>query len=214
MAVAADSSFISRRSLVLILIVALHVGFFWALNSGLSKSVVDVVFGPIETRVIEEQKQEEKAPPPPPPKMETPPPYVPPPEVAIDLPVESNTTAITQVTTQRPVAPPPPPAPVEHKEVKVQPRVDQRRLPPTEDYYPPQSQRSGEEGVVTVAFYVNEEGKITDVKIQQSSGIQRLDEAAIKYVKAWPKSAVSAGTVDGKPAAMWLAMNVRFKLKG
>jgi protein TonB len=213
MAVAADSSLISRRSLVFIGIIALHVAFIWALNSGLSKSMVDVVFGPIETRVIEEQKQEEKAPPPPPPKMETPPPYVPPPEVAIELPVETNSTAIVNMTTQRPVAPPPP-APVEHKEVRVVPKVDQRRLPPQDDYYPPQSQRSGEEGVVAVAFYVTEDGKITEVKVQQSSGIQRLDDAAVKYVKAWPKSAVSVGTIDGKPTAMWNAINVRFRLKG
>ena len=212
MAVAADTSFISRRSLVLVLIVLLHVGFFWALNSGLSKSVVDVVFGPIETRVIEEQKQEEKAPPPPPTKMETPPPFVPPPEVAIELPAETNTTAITQVTTQRPVAPPPPP-PAEHKEVKVAPKIDTRRIPSSEEYYPPAAKRAGEQGTATVAFYVAEDGKITEVKIQESSGSERLDEGALKYVKQWPRSAVSAGTIDGKPTGMWHAIRVTFKLK-
>ena len=213
MAVAADTSFISRRTLVFIAILALHGAFLYALNSGLSKSVVDVVFGPIETRVIEEQKQEEKAPPPPPPKMETPPPFVPPPEVAIELPVESNTTAITQVTTQRPTAPPPPPAPVERKEVRVAPKVDTRRIPSSEDYYPAAAKRAGEQGTATVAFFVNEEGKITEVKIQESSGSERLDEGALKYVKSWPRSAISPGTVDGKPAGMWHAIRVTFKLK-
>ena len=58
-------------------------------------NLVDVVLGPIETRMIEEAPDTDEPPPPPPPKIETPPPFVPPPEVAIEMPVEAHTaTAI------------------------------------------------------------------------------------------------------------------------
>ena len=73
---AQDSGFLSRRGLVFILIVGLHLGMYYVLNSGLSKHLVDVVLGPIETRMIEEAPKTDEPPPPPPPKIETPPPAV------------------------------------------------------------------------------------------------------------------------------------------
>ena len=104
---APDSSFLTRRGFVFLLIVGLHLGMYYVLNSGLSKHLVDVVLGPIETRMIEEAPKTDEPPPPPPPKIETPPPFVPPPEVSIDLPVEAtNSTAIQTVTNVRPTAPP------------------------------------------------------------------------------------------------------------
>ena len=93
---AQDSGFLSRRGFVFILIVALHLGMYYVLNSGLSKHLVDVVLGPIETRMIEEAPKTDEPPPPPPPKIETPPPFVPPPEVSIELPVESTRPPITR----------------------------------------------------------------------------------------------------------------------
>ena len=82
---------------------------YYVLNSGLSQHLVDVVLGPIETRMIEEAPKTDEPPPPPPPKIETPPPFVPPPEVSIELPVETTqSTAIQTVTNVRPTAPPPP----------------------------------------------------------------------------------------------------------
>ena len=51
---ATDSSFFTRRGLVLAIIVLLHVGMFWLLNSGLSHQIIDVVLGPIETRMIDD----------------------------------------------------------------------------------------------------------------------------------------------------------------
>ena len=63
-------------------IVLLHIGMFWLLNSGLSHQLVEVVLGPIETRMIEEAPKTDEPPPPPPPKIETPPPFVPPPRPA------------------------------------------------------------------------------------------------------------------------------------
>src|SRR5262245_5285637 len=125
MAYAADASFLSRRSLVFIAIVAVHVGFFWALESGLSHKMVQKVFGPLVADVIQEDVKKEDEPPPPPPKIEQPPPYVPPPEIAIELPSEAPAaTAITTTTNVRPVAPPVEAPP---KPAGVKPRIDPRR---------------------------------------------------------------------------------------
>ena len=67
---AQDSGFLSRRGLVFVVIVALHGFMYYVLNSGLSKHLVDVVLGPIETRMIEEAPKTDEPPPPPPPKIE------------------------------------------------------------------------------------------------------------------------------------------------
>ena len=104
-----DPSKNSKRMAAFVLVVIIHVLFVYVLASGLGKKVVEVVLGPVETRLIEELPDEDEEPPPPPPEIETPPPYVPPPEIAIDIPVDSGpTTAISNVTSERPVAAPPP----------------------------------------------------------------------------------------------------------
>ena len=204
-----DSSFLTRRGFVFLLIVGLHLGMYYVLNSGLSKHLVDVVLGPIETRMIEEAPKTDEPPPPPPPKIETPPPFVPPPEVSIDLPVESNTsTAIQTVTNVRPTAPPPPvttQAPV----ARTAPKSDSRR-PLTQPEYPPSSRRAGEAGTVILEVYVLENGRVGEARVKQSSGFPRLDEAAVREVKrSWR---LVPGTENGKPVPMWGQFAVTFKL--
>lgn len=206
---AQDSSFLTRRGLVFIAIVALHIGMFWLLNSGLSHQLIDVVLGPIETRMIDEAPKDDEPPPPPPPKIETPPPFVPPPEVSIDIPVEATTsTAIQQTTTTRPVAQPPPVA-AQTAIPRTAPRSDPRR-PLTQPEYPPSSRRAGEAGTVILEVYVLETGRVGEARVKQSSGFPRLDEAAVREVKrSWR---LVPGTENGKPAPMWGQFAVTFKL--
>lgn len=209
MAYALSSPYSPRRLLVFGGIVALHVLFVWALNSGLAKQAVQYISGPIEASVIDEIVEEEDKPPPPPPKIEaTPPPFVPPPDIAIDLPVEtSTTTAISNVTTVKPVAKPPPPPP---SDVIVGPRSNPKR-PVSEPDYPPMSKRLGEEGTVVLELYVLEDGRVGEAKVKTSSGFPRLDEAALKHVKrAWR---LMPGTKNGKPEPMWYAFKVTFKIE-
>ena len=98
---------LSRRAMVFAGIVLLHVGFIYVLNAGLAMQAVEVMFGPIETKMIEEVKDQKEKPPPPPPKIDVaPPPFVPPPDIAIDLPAETSTTTAITATTQKPVAKP------------------------------------------------------------------------------------------------------------
>ena len=207
---AADSSLFTRRGLVLAIIIALHVGMFWLLNSGLSHQIIDVVLGPMETKMIEEAPKQDEPPPPPPPKIETPPPFVPPPEIDIAIaPDAPPTNAIQQTTTERPVAPPviapQAPAPVP----RTAPRSDSRR-PLTQPEYPPSSRRAGEAGTVILEVLVLENGRVGDARVKQSSGFPRLDEAAVREVKrSWR---LVPGTENGKPVQMWGQFAVTFKL--
>jgi protein TonB len=205
----ADSSLFTRRGLVFVIIVALHVALFWGMNAGLTRHIMQTVFGPIETRIIEAPPENEDSPPPPPPKIETPPPFVPPPDIAIEIPQDAPAaTAITQTTSTRPVvaAPPaPPPAP----KATTAPRSDPRR-PLTQPEYPPSSRRAGEAGTVILQVYVLETGRVGDAKVMTSSGFPRLDEAALREVKrSWK---LVPGTEQGKPVAMWGQFAVTFKL--
>lgn len=203
-----SSSFFTRRGIVFLVIVALHAGFFWLLASGMSHRVVEAVLGPIETRIIEEAPKPEDKPPPPPPKIETPPPFVPPPEVAIEIPSDAApTTAIRQTTQQAPVAQPPP-APAAAIP-RTAPKSDPKR-PLTQPEYPPSSRRAGETGTVILEVYVMENGHAGDVRVKQSSGFPKLDEAAEREVKrSWR---LQPGTENGKPVPMWGQFAVTFKL--
>jgi protein TonB len=205
---ATDSSFFTRRGLVFAVIIALHVGMFYLLNSGLSHQIIDVVLGPIETRMIEEAPKQEEPPPPPPPKIETPPPFVPPPEISIDIPADAPPTkAIQQTTTVKPTAPPPKAAPPPVQ--RTAPRSDTRR-PLTQPEYPPSSRRAGEAGTVILEVYVLENGRVGEARVKKSSGHPRLDEAAVREVKrSWR---LVPGTENGKPVPMWGQFAVTFKL--
>ena len=204
----------SKRSLAFVLVVIIHVLFFWVLASGLGAKIVEVVTGPVETKIIEETPDEDK-PPPPPPEIDTPPPYVPPPEISIDVPTDTGpTTAISNVTSERPVAAPAPvaaaPAPVEKASVKVPPSTQGKGARITQPEYPPASRRAGEAGTVTLQVFVLESGRAGEVKVAKSSGFEKLDEAAVKEVQRnWR---FVPGKEDGKPVAMWHTFAVTFRL--
>jgi len=206
---AADSSLFTRRGAVFLAIIGIHVGMVYLLYSGMSRRLVDAVLGPIETRIIEEAPKDEDKPPPPPPKLDIPPPpFVPPPDVAIEMPTEAPTTAITNTTTVAPVKAPPVQAPPAER-VVVAPKSDPRR-PLTQPEYPPSSRRAGEAGTVKLDVYVLENGRVGDAKIKESSGYPKLDEAALREVKrSWR---LLPGTENGKAVSMWGQFAVTFKL--
>ena len=90
-----DPVFMTRRGVVLLAIIALHVFIAWALATGLARKAVELIAPPIQTDIVEEVKAKNEPPPPPPPEFQRPPVEVPPPDVTIDVPVETApTTAI------------------------------------------------------------------------------------------------------------------------
>ncbi len=72
---------------------------------------------------------------------------MPPPDVTINMPVEPNSTAITNTTTKHVEAPPPPRrAPWCARAAQ----LDIKHSPPTADYYPPTSVRMNETGTAVI----------------------------------------------------------------
>jgi TonB family protein len=75
--------------------------------------------------------------------------------------------------------------------------------------YPEAAQRSGEEGTVFVQVYVNEHGAVRKARLMRSSGIDRLDNAAIESVLAWR---FKPAQQDGTTVSGWANVRVTYKV--
>ncbi len=178
-AYAQDSGLFTRRGVVVVAIIALHLFVVWALASGLARKVVEVIAPNIEADIVEEVKNDEEPPPPPPPEMERPPVEVPPPEVSIDLPMETTTTAIKDVTDKPPPPAPPPPPRVAGSPAKMKSAVD------PDQFYPPGAKRREEQGSPVVQACVGPNGRLVrEPVITETSGFPEFDGAAVKVAKA------------------------------
>ena len=178
-AYAQDSSFFTRRGVVVVAIIGLHLLVLYALASGLARKMVEVIAPNIEADIVEEVKNDEEPPPPPPPEMERPPVEVPPPEVSIDLPMETTTTAIQDVTDKPPPPAPPPPPRVAGSPAKMKSAVD------PDQFYPPGAKRREEQGSPVVQACVGPNGRLVrEPVITETSGFPELDGAAVKVAKA------------------------------
>jgi protein TonB len=206
-AYAQDTAFISRRAIVLVVIILLHVLLAYGLATGLARRAMEIIAPPIQTTIVEEVQQHDLPPPPPPPEFERPPVEVPPPDINIDIPAEpTQSTAITDVTDKH-VAAPPPAAPVSNK---TNPSPG-KNFPNTADYYPAASMRLGEEGAAVVHACVGPNGKLSEEPtVAKTSGSARLDEGALKLAKA---GHYNPGTEDGKPTTACINFSIKFQLK-
>jgi protein TonB len=205
-----DSQFFTRRTIVLFGIIGLHVLIAWLLASGLARRAIELVAPPLQTEIVEEVQKKDEPPPPPPPQLERPPVEVPPPDVAIELPVETQSTAIQDVT-DKPVVKPPPPAP-SHTAVRVGGGPG-KNFPSTDDYYPSASARLGESGTATIHVCTDAKGKLTEEpSVAETSGTPRLDEGALKLAKA-ASGRYKAATEDGNPIASCFGFRIKFQLR-
>jgi protein TonB len=179
-----------------------HVAIIYTLVNALAHRAVEVTRAPIETKIIDQAPPEKIEAPPPPPKFAPPPPpFVPPPEVRVAQPPPLQSTAPTVITTEKP---PPASAPA-----SVEPRLDPQRS--REPDYPVQSRRLGEQGSLVLEVLIDVDGRVLDAKLVQSSGSDRLDQAALDGVKS--NYRFFPGTVDGKPQQMWHRFKFNWKLR-
>ena len=172
-----QGNWLSRRGMFLMLLVLFHIVLIWGLKSGFAMKMVAAVMQPIKAEIINEVDDEVAPPPPPPPKMEIPPVEVPPPVVSIVIaPDAAPTTALSNVTDR----------PCRRRRRHQWPRSRRTALslnkkasqPSTAEYYPPTSQRLGEEGSTKVKICVGTNGRVTSATTEETSGFERLDEAA------------------------------------
>jgi periplasmic protein TonB len=184
-----------RHAVGITVVVLLHVLIVYALVTGLARTVVEVVKGPIDVKVIEEIVKKPPPPPevlPPPPKVAAPPPpFIPPPEVNI-APPPTPAPAITAVTQEAPPAPhapaiqkvpdTPAPAPAVRSARVVCPNYLQVM---SSISYPREALKEGLEGEVVIEFTVTASGQVKDTVIKSSSNrvFNRASMAVVSELK-------------------------------
>jgi len=83
-----------------------------------------------------------------------------------------------------------------------------QKNPPPE--YPRIARRKGYQGTVILEVLVDQNGRVEDLRIFQSSGYPSLDDAASASVFKW---AFLPGMRENKPVDMWVKIPVRFQLQ-
>ena len=167
-----------------IFVIGVHVLAIIGLIIGTAIKYVPQLTELIESKLIEHEKEEKpKEPPPPPPDFKPPPVQTP----LVDLPIVAGPpppTAIVRAAEpvkEAPKAAAPPPI------VPARPMKGVSLGDRCEAYYPSASRRLSEEGSVVLLIFVAADGRVSETKVETSSGIQRLDEAAEKCIKAQGK---------------------------
>ena len=214
---------LNRNAAIVLVVVALHVGFVLALRSGLLMRAAEIVV-PIEvlSQMIEPPLPK-PAPPAPPTPLQTPLPQPPTaqvnqainkaPSIAAPLPVAiadptpapnapTGTNAAQPAPAPTPIAAPLTAAPVS------QPAAPAVQLPSSDaDYlqnpkpaFPAISRRLNEQGKTTVRVLIGADGQPQRAEIGKSSGFPRLDDAALATVMRWR---YVPGKRGGIAEAMW-----------
>ncbi len=210
-------------------VVALHVLMLWALQTGLLRRVAEII---VPVQVLSEfitppaPKVEPPPPPPSPPQTKqpvqtrpTPAPLPPAPQPAAISDPTPAPNAPAGVTTPQPPAPPiaapvaaaPAPAPAPPAPAKVVlPSTDADYLQNPKPVYPAMSKRLNEQGKVLVRVLIGEDGRPQKNELRQSSGFDRLDNAAMNTVMQWR---YVPGKRGGVPEAMWFVVPINFVLE-
>ncbi|MES1190829.1 MAG: TonB family protein [Steroidobacter sp.] len=200
----------TKRTVIMILVIGLHLVAFWALQNGLARRLVEVLPNDIKTKIIEEKKEEPPPPPPPPPDVQAPPPpFVPPVEVAIATPMETPPTAITTTTEKPPVS-----APImqPRQPVVVSARVDLKRSRGScDELYTSALQRENAEGIVVIECAIDKEGRCRDPRVADSSGNGEIDKLGQKCARDLLR--FIPGSVDGVVGPTNLKFRLNFKPK-
>lgn len=210
----------SRNFRIVIAVLLLHGGALWALQAGLLRRVVEV-FVPAQVIVEMYSSAEQKPEPPPPVPVKTKlAPTAPPTPLAIQKPVpqpseltlapvvaappantgekSANATAVASVAT----APAPP---------KLEsPSSDADYLHNPKPPYPPLSKRMNEQGKVVIRTLIGVDGTAQEATIHQSSGYDRLDQAALATARKWR---YVPGKRAGVAEAMWFNVPFNFVLE-
>jgi protein TonB len=162
----------------LIFVTLLHAMLINVLINALGKVDKPVERGRFTARVIEPDKEIPALPPPTPPIIERPPPLAvsPVPTVVVPPPPGPRNVIADPDT--------PPAVPGEAVPAiisEIPPRAGQSTQ--TGPIYPAISRRLGEEGSVRLRLTIGTDGSVIDASVVGSSGFQRLDEAAIRWVR-------------------------------
>jgi periplasmic protein TonB len=202
-------AFSSSRSWFLAFIVVLHAGFFWGLTHGVTIWKLERTTPPFVVVDVPDNPR------PPPVQRKPIEPdirgvFVPTPVHPPVLPRDDEPMAPRQVTSD---PTPPPPTGVQEGPGEgpriVEPELD-ARYPFSEPDYPVSEIRQGHEGTVLLALQILPNGRVGEVRIERSSGYEKLDVSAAREARKWR---MKPGTSDGKMTSMWKKVPIKFQLK-
>lgn len=91
---------------------------------------------------------------------------------------------------------------------EVAPVIDRSSCEPPK--YPKAALINEESGTVSLGFLVSADGKVSETKVEKSSGSRSLDKAA---ATALALCKFKPGTKDGKPDAVWVKIDFTWKLE-
>lgn len=208
-----------RNTLIAASVVLFHVAALWALQTGLLRRAIEVIV-PVEilSEFIEPAAPKaaqpapvpvpvplmKRAPTPEPPVVNEPPPAPNAPVIDAPPPVPAAPSA-----TAAPAEAAPAPGPAAPFRVEL-PSSDAQYLQNPKPAYPAISKRLGEQGKVVVRVLIGADGTAQKAEIHQSSGYERLDQAALNTVLAWR---YVPGKRGGVPEAMWFNVPINFVLE-
>ena len=215
----------SRNVVIAAIVVVFHVVALWAMQSGLLRRVVEIIV-PAEI-VVEflappapKVQPQPPAPPKPTPVKQPSPKATAPVKTIAPLPLaiadptpspNAPTGVIAPAAPAPQVAAPVAEAPAAPAPVRVQlPSSDADYLQNPKPSYPPMSKRLGEQGKVVVRVLIEVDGKAQKAEIKQSSGFDRLDQAALNTVLRWR---YVPGKRAGVAEAMWFNVPINFVLE-
>jgi protein TonB len=213
----------SKRLVGLGIAVLFHALLIYGMTTGLGREITKKIQQTVNVAIIDEAKP--PPPPPPPEPVDTPADpkpqarrpttaYVPkaettvkssPNEAAISATTESATEATTTVqpaavaVAAAPLSPPKPQV--------ISPRLKAGCALPR---YPQRSLDNQEEGLVVFKFLVDVDGTVRDGILVQSSGHDRLDDAA---KRAFQKCKFTPGLINGTPGQAWVRQPFRWRIQ-
>lgn len=90
------------------------------------------------------------------------------------------------------------------------PNADAAGLNNKAPVYPLLSRKRKEQGTVYLLLLVSKEGRVTQLKLQKTSGFARLDQAALQAVKHWK---FQPARQQGEPIDYWYELPLKFSLQ-
>jgi len=202
----------------LIIIVGLHVAFFYALQSGLLHQAVKAALPKeIYVNFITEEPAPQPKPQPAEPKTvpvvkkqvtrPTPKPVVTHTPSPAAITEESTPQESKPQPTEASTAPPAPAAPAQPAPPKLISGVSYINAP--RPVYPPMDARMGNEGQVMLRVLISDKGRAEKVEVQKSSGSLRMDDSARDAVM---RATFKPYVEDGKAIAVYAIIPINFTL--
>lgn len=201
----AINTFHSPRSWFLALIVILHVGFFFALNSGLSFSTLVLPPKEFKVSLIDERKP---TPPVSQPVLKPDTTWSPPVITRVPDPPTIEQSQAAPLTSSNPTPSPP----VERSSGSAQPMIIEPSIPTSglsEPIYPASEIRAEHSGTVLLSLEILPNGRVGEIRLVQSSGYTKLDQSALREARKWR---FLPGSRDGVPVVRWKQVPVKFEL--